>query len=65
MELSDYLPMFLAEGREHLQALNLPLVRVEQDPRDVETINDIFRVAHTLKGMSATMGFGRMASLTH
>jgi len=65
MELSDYLPMFLAEGREHLQALNLSLVRVEQDPRDVETINDIFRVAHTLKGMSATMGFGRMASLTH
>jgi two-component system, chemotaxis family, sensor kinase CheA len=65
MELSDYLPMFLAEGREHLQTLNLSLVRIEQDPRDVETINDIFRVAHTLKGMSATMGFGRMASLTH
>jgi two-component system chemotaxis sensor kinase CheA len=57
--------MFLAEGREHLQTLNLSLVRIERDPRDVETINDIFRVAHTLKGMSATMGFGRMASLTH
>ena len=65
MELGDYLPMFLAEGREHLQTLNLSLVRIEQDPRDVETINDIFRVAHTLKGMSATMGFARMASLTH
>ena len=38
MELSDYLPMFLAEGREHLQTLNLSLVRVEQEPRDVETI---------------------------
>jgi two-component system chemotaxis sensor kinase CheA len=65
MELGDYLPMFLAEGREHLQTLNLSLVRIEQDPRDAETINDIFRVAHTLKGMSATMGFSRMASLTH
>ena len=65
MELSDYLPMFLAEGREHLQTLNLSLVKVEREPRDVETINDIFRVAHTLKGMSATMGFSRMASLTH
>jgi two-component system chemotaxis sensor kinase CheA len=65
MELSDYLPMFLAEGREHLQTLNLSLVKIEQDPRDGETINDIFRVAHTLKGMSATMGFARMAALTH
>jgi two-component system, chemotaxis family, sensor kinase CheA len=65
MDVSEYLPMFLAEGREHLQALNLSLVRIEQDPRDAETINDIFRVAHTLKGMSATMGFDRMASLTH
>ena len=65
MELSDYLPMFLAEGREHLQTLNLSLVKIEQAPSDGETINDIFRVAHTLKGMSATMGFARMASLTH
>jgi two-component system, chemotaxis family, sensor kinase CheA len=65
MDVSEYLPMFLAEGREHLQALNLSLVRIEQDPRDAETINDIFRVAHTLKGMSATMGFDRIASLTH
>ena len=65
MEFSDYLPMFLAEARESLQNLNLALVRVEQDPRDGETINEIFRIAHSLKGMSATMGFARMAALTH
>jgi two-component system, chemotaxis family, sensor kinase CheA len=65
MDASDYLPMFLAEGREHLQALNLSLVEIEQNPRDTETMNAIFRAAHTLKGMSATMGFQRMASLTH
>jgi len=65
MDASDYMPMFLAEGREHLQTLNLSLVEIEQNPRDTETMNAIFRVAHTLKGMSATMGFNRMASLTH
>src|SRR3954469_10596820 len=58
--------MFLAEGREHLQNLNLALVRVEQDPHaSGETTNEIFRIAHSLKGMSATMGFSRMAALTH
>ena len=65
MDLSDYLPMFLAEGREHLQSLNLSLVRLEQEPDGGETLNEIFRIAHSLKGMSATMGFERMAALTH
>jgi two-component system, chemotaxis family, sensor kinase CheA len=65
MDISDYLPMFLAEGREHLQNLNLALVRLEQDQKDGETTNEIFRIAHSLKGMSATMGFSRMAALTH
>jgi two-component system, chemotaxis family, sensor kinase CheA len=65
MELSDYLPMFLAEARENLQSLNLAIVEVEQCPTDGETINQIFRIAHSLKGMSATMGFAPMASLTH
>ena len=65
MDVSVYLPMFLAEGREHLQNLNLALVRVEIDPRERETTNEIFRIAHSLKGMSATMGFARMAALTH
>ena len=66
MDVSEYLPMFLAEGREHLQNLNLALVRVEQDPHaGDDTANEIFRIAHSLKGMSATMGFSRMAALTH
>ncbi len=65
MEASQYLPMFLAEGREHLQTLNVSLVRVERDPTDAASIEDIFRVAHTLKAMSGTMGFGSMESLTH
>src|ERR1044071_9869814 len=57
--------MFLAEAREHLQELNLAVVRIEEAPDDRETVDEIFRIAHSLKGMSATMGFERMAALTH
>ena len=65
MENSDYLPMFLAESREHLQELNLAIIRIEEDGDDHETLDEIFRIAHSLKGMSATMGFAGMAALTH
>src|SRR4051812_3065707 len=57
--------MFLAEGREHLQELNLAVVRIEETPDDQATVDEIFRIAHSLKGMSATMGFSGMAALTH
>lgn len=65
MELDAYLPMFLAESREHLEHLNLAIVRIEEQPDDRETVDEIFRIAHSLKGMSATMGFAGMAALTH
>src|SRR5690348_7030556 len=65
MDVSEYLPMFLAEAREHLQELNLAVVRIEEQPDDRETVDEIFRIAHSMKGMSATMGFARMAALTH
>lgn len=65
MENSDYLPMFLAESREHLQELNLAIIRIEEVSDDHETLDEIFRIAHSLKGMSATMGFAGMAALTH
>ena len=65
MELEEYLPMFLAEAREHLEHLNLAVVRIEETPDDQETVDEIFRIAHSMKGMSATMGFAGMAALTH
>jgi two-component system chemotaxis sensor kinase CheA len=65
MDTSEYMPMFLAEAREGLQALNLAVVRLEEDPQDRPTVDEIFRIAHSLKGMSATMGFSRIAELTH
>ena len=65
MDTSEYMPMFLAEAREHLQELNLAVVRLEETPDDRPTVDEIFRIAHSLKGMSATMGFARIAELTH
>jgi two-component system, chemotaxis family, sensor kinase CheA len=65
MDTSEYLGMFLAESREHLQTLNLAVIRIEETPSDAATIDEIFRTAHSLKGMSGTMGFAGMAALTH
>jgi len=65
MDAAEYLPMFLAECRENLQELNNALVRLEEHPDHRETLDEVFRIAHSLKGMSATMGFERMAALTH
>jgi two-component system, chemotaxis family, sensor kinase CheA len=65
MDTSGYMPMFLAEAQEHLQELNLAVVRLEEDPKNRETVDEIFRAAHSLKGMSATMGFAQIARLTH
>jgi two-component system, chemotaxis family, sensor kinase CheA len=65
MDTSEYMPMFIAETREHLEQLNLAIVRLEENPKDRPTVDEIFRIAHSLKGMSATMGFGAVAELTH
>jgi two-component system, chemotaxis family, sensor kinase CheA len=65
MDTSEYMPMFLAETREHLEQLNLAIVKLEEDPADRPTVEEIFRIAHSLKGMSATMGFANIAELTH
>jgi two-component system, chemotaxis family, sensor kinase CheA len=65
MDTSEYMPMFLAEAQEHLQELNLAVVALEDDPTNQEKVDGIFRIAHSLKGMSATMGFAAMAELTH
>lgn len=65
MDTSQYLSMFLEESEENLQTLNESLLELEQNPEDEEKINSIFRVAHTIKGMAATMGFNDIAELTH
>lgn len=65
MEMSQYLEVFIEESREHIQSCNENLLKLENDPENLELINEVFRSAHTLKGMSATMGFEDMANLTH
>lgn len=65
MDLSQYLEIFIDETKEHLQSLNDQVLIMEQDPENIDTVNEIFRAAHSLKGMAGTMGFKRMQKLTH
>ncbi|MCQ2499084.1 MAG: chemotaxis protein CheA [Lachnospiraceae bacterium] len=65
MDVTQYLEIFLDETREHLESLNTNILNLEQNPEDEPTINEIFRAAHSLKGMAGTMGYKRMQDLTH
>jgi len=65
MDVSQYLEIFLDETKEHLQSLNEQLLILEKEPENDDTINEIFRAAHSLKGMAGTMGYKRMQRLTH
>ncbi|MEK5502112.1 chemotaxis protein CheA [Bacillus sp. FSL M8-0168] len=65
MEMNQYLDVFIEESKEHLQTCNEKLLELEKNPSDLQLVHDIFRAAHTLKGMSATMGYEDMAHLTH
>ncbi len=65
MDMNQYLEIFIEESQEHLQGLNQNLLGLESNPKDSKILNEIFRVAHTLKGMSGTMGFNNMMGLTH
>ncbi len=65
MDLRDFLDIFLSESREHLEGLNQLIIAAREHPLDQEAINDLFRHAHSLKGMAASMGFRPMADLSH
>lgn len=65
MDVSQYLEIFIDETQEHLQDLSQLLMTLEEEPKNEDTINEIFRAAHSLKGMAGTMGYKRMQHLTH
>ncbi|MCM3782940.1 chemotaxis protein CheA [Neobacillus mesonae] len=65
MDMNQYLSMFIDESNDHLQSLNEKMLELENNPEDISIVQVIFRSAHTLKGMAATMGFEDLASLTH
>lgn len=65
MAMDQYLEMFVSESKEHVQAMNDNLLKLENAPDDVSIVNEIFRSAHTLKGMAGTMGYTDLMTLTH
>ena len=65
MDVSQYLEIFIDESEEHLQTLSDCIMVLEKEPDNKDTINEVFRAAHSIKGMAGTMGFKRMQHLTH
>lgn len=65
LDNAEYVELFLAEARENLETLNTAIVAVESDPSDRANLDAVFRVAHSVKGMAATMGYEQVAELTH
>lgn len=65
MDMNKYIDVFIEEAREHLDNLNACLLELEKNPDDMSQLDEIFRASHTLKGMAGTMGFEKVASLTH
>ena len=65
MELSQYGELFLSESREHVSTINHLLLSLEADPGSRQVVEGVFRAVHTIKGMSATMGYRSVADLSH
>lgn len=65
MDVNQYLEIFIEESKEHLENLNESLLSLEKNPNEKSLLNEIFRASHTLKGMASTMGFTKLANLTH
>lgn len=64
-DISQFKDMYISEAREYLTSLNNNLLKLEKEPQNLDVLNEIFRIAHTLKGMSATMGFDNVVTLSH
>ena len=65
MDVSQYLDIFIDETSGHIQSLSDNIMELEKEPENKDVVNEIFRAAHSLKGMAGTMGFKRMQRLTH
>lgn len=65
MDMNQYLDIFIEETKEHLQSMNEILLKLESNTYDKDLLNEMFRIAHTIKGMSGTMGYNNIAGLTH
>ncbi len=65
MSSSEYKDIFISEAKEYIQTLNDRLLEMEKSPEKLTELDEMFRAAHSLKGMAGTMGYDQIASLTH
>jgi two-component system chemotaxis sensor kinase CheA len=65
MDMSKYIKMFVSESQEHLQKMDGLLLALEKNSEDRGAIDTLFREAHSLKGMSASMGYEELAKVSH
>ena len=65
MDNNKYMDLFVEESKEHIQALNDNLLELEADTNNLEAVNELFRAAHTLKGMAGTLGLNMITDITH
>ncbi len=65
MDVSKYKDMFLSEAKDNLQLLNESLLKLEKNSADLKSLDEMFRAAHSLKGMAATMNYNKLAGLCH
>ncbi len=65
MDLTKYLHIFLNDSQEHLQRMDENLLQLKAQPEDAEAIDGLFRSAHSIKGMSTTMGFDKLTQIAH
>lgn len=65
MDMSQYKDLFVSEAMEHLNCMGEAIVALEKDPANSDTVHTLFRMAHSLKGMGASMGYTDIADLSH
>jgi two-component system chemotaxis sensor kinase CheA len=65
MDMSPYRDLFVSEARNHLSAFSALIVHIEESPGDSAAIHELFRHAHSLKGMAATMGYEQLVAIAH
>ncbi len=65
MDMGKYRAIFIDEATEHVAGIGSSLLELEKQPGDVEAIDDIFRRAHSIKGMAASLGYDSITEIAH
>lgn len=65
LDMAKYQKLFLEEAAEHLAEIGRALLELEKDTASVESIDVIFRMAHSIKSMAASLGYDPVSELAH